>query len=341
MINRNINYTNICAYRCSFCAFSKRTGGKKPTENPYNLDVAEVVQRAREAVAQGATEVCMQGGIHPSYDGNTYLGLLAGLKAELPQLHVHAFSPLEVMHGATTLGLSSVEFLQELKRQGLGSLPGTAAEILSDDVRAIICPDKVTTGEWLRIIGEAHRAGLPTTSTIMFGHVEEYVHWARHILAIRNLQEETGCITEFVPLPFVHVNSPIYKRGQSRCGPTWRETVLMHAVSRLALSPLIPNIQTSWVKLGPVGAQRMLLAGANDFGGVLMNESISRAAGSEWGQDISAGQIGKLLEEIGRISEQRTTLYRRVESQSAASRLSRIPVITEGTQVAAACPAAH
>jgi FO synthase len=341
VINRNINYTNICAYRCSFCAFSKRTGGNKLTESPYNLDVAEVVQRAREAVAQGGTEVCMQGGIHPSYDGNSYLGLLAGLKAELPHLHVHAFSPLEVLHGATTLGLSTAEFLQELKRQGLGSLPGTAAEILSDDVRAIICPDKVTTGEWLRIIGEAHRAGLPTTSTIMFGHVDEYVHWARHILSIRDLQEETGGITEFVPLPFVHVNSPIYKSGQSRRGPTWRETVLMHAVSRLALSPLIPNIQTSWVKLGHVGAQRMLLAGANDFGGVLMNESISRAAGSEWGQGISAGQIGNLLEEIGRVSEQRTTLYRRVESQPAASRLARIPIITERTPAAAACPAAH
>lgn len=340
VINRNINYTNICAYRCSFCAFSKRTGGNKPTESPYNLDVAEVVQRAREAVAQGGTEVCMQGGIHPSYDGNTYLGLLAGLKRELPDLHVHAFSPLEVLHGATTLGLSTAEFLQELKRQGLGSLPGTAAEILSDDVRAIICPDKVTTAEWLRIIGEAHRAGLPTTSTIMFGHVDDYGHWAKHILALRDLQQETGGITEFVPLPFVHVNSPIYKRGQSRRGPTWRETVLMYAVSRLALSPLIRNIQTSWVKLGPVGAQRTLLAGANDFGGVLMNESISRAAGAEWGQGVTAAQIKSLLEEIGRTSEQRTTLYQRVAARPA-SRLARIPVIAEGAQAAAACPGSH
>lgn len=341
VINRNINYTNICAYRCSFCAFSKRTGGNKPTESPYNLDVAEVIQRAREAVAQGGTEVCMQGGIHPSYDGNTYLTLLSALKAELPELHVHAFSPLEVLHGATTLGVSSSEFLQELKRQGLGSLPGTAAEILSDDVRAIICPDKVTTAEWLRIIAEAHRAGLPTTSTIMFGHVDGYAHWARHILAIRDLQEETGGITEFVPLPFVHVNSPIYKRGQSRRGPTWRETVLMYSVSRLALSPLIPNIQTSWVKLGPVGAQRTLLAGANDFGGVLMNESISSAAGAEWGQTVTAAHIEQLLAEIGRVSEQRTTLYKRVEIKPAASRLARIPIIADGAPAAAACPGAH
>jgi len=341
VINRNINYTNICAYRCSFCAFSKRTGGNKPTESPYNLDAAEVVQRAREAVAQGGTEVCMQGGIHPSYDGNTYLGLLSALKAELPHLHVHAFSPLEVLHGATTLGVSTADFLQELKRRGLGSLPGTAAEILSDDVRSIICPDKVTTAEWLRIIGEAHKAGLPTTSTIMFGHVDSYAHWAKHILSLRDLQQETGGITEFVPLPFVHTNSPIYKRGQSRRGPTWRETVLMYAVSRLALSPLIPNIQTSWVKLGPVGAQHTLLAGANDFGGVLMNESISRAAGAEWGQGVTSDQIGGLLAEIGRVSEQRTTLYQRVEPRPAASRLARIAVVAEGRPAVTACAGAH
>jgi FO synthase len=333
VVNRNINYTNICAYRCSFCAFSKRTGGSKPTEAPYDLGVTEVLQRAREAVAQGATEVCMQGGIHPSYDGSNYLRLLAALKAELPDLHVHAFSPLEVLHGAATLGLSTAEFLAELKRQGLGSLPGTAAEILSDDVRAIICPDKVTTAEWLRIIREAHRVGLPTTSTIMFGHVEEYMHCANHILAIRDLQEETGGFTEFVPLPFVHVNSPIYKRGQSRRGPTWRETVLMYAVSRLALSPVIPNIQTSWVKLGPAGAQRTLLAGANDFGGVLMNESISRAAGAEWGQGMTGSQIEALLAGIGRVSQERTTLYQRVEKTPPASRRMPVPIYAEGAPV--------
>jgi FO synthase len=333
VVNRNINYTNICTYRCSFCAFSKRTGGNSPTETPYDLDVREVVRRAREAVAQGGTEVCMQGGIHPSYDGNTYLNLLKALKTALPGLHVHAFSPLEVQHGAATLGVSTSEFLHELKRQGLGSLPGTAAEILSDDVRQIICPDKVTAAEWLRIVREAHRAGLPTTSTIMFGHLETYEHWAKHILSIRDLQEDTGGITEFVPLPFVHLNSPVYKRGHARRGPTWRETVLMYAVSRLALSPAIRNIQTSWVKLGPVGAQRTLLAGANDFGGVLMNESISRAAGAEWGQTVSASQIEKLVHEIGRVSQQRTTLYERVVLPVSPS--LRIPVTSDiGVHVA-------
>lgn len=328
VINRNINYTNICAYKCSFCAFSKRTGGNKPTEVPYILDYAEVVKRAQEAVAQGGTEVCMQGGIHPSYDGNTYLGLLSAVKSALPDLHVHAFSPLEVLHGATTLGVSTQEFLKELKTRGLGSLPGTAAEILSDDIRDIICPDKVTTAEWLRIVGEAHNIGLRTTSTIMFGHVEHYHHWAKHLLSLRALQVETGGFTEFVPLPFVHVNSPMYKRGQSRRGPTWREVVLMYAVSRLSLSPVIPNIQTSWVKLGPVGAQKTLLAGANDFGGVLMNESISRAAGAEWGQGVTASQIEGLLAEIGRTSQERTTLYRKAETGNTARR--SIPIYVKG-----------
>lgn len=333
--NRNINYTNICSYRCGFCAFSKRTGGNKLTEGPYDLDVGEVVQRAREAVARGGTEVCMQGGIHPKYNGHTYLVLLSAVKAALPEVHVHAFSPLEVLHGATTLGISTAEFLHELKRQGLGSLPGTAAEILADDVRAIICPDKLTTSEWLRIVREAHRAGLATTSTIMFGHVENYGHWAKHLLAIRDLQDETGGITEFVPLPFVHNNSPLYKRGQSRRGPTWRETLLMYAVSRLVLGQLIPNIQTSWVKLGPRGAQQTLLAGANDFGGVLMNESISRAAGAEWGQGISVSQIERLLAEIGRPSEQRTTLYEPVKM--ARSRIDRFPIVVENGPTIAAC----
>lgn len=339
VVNRNINYTNICAYRCSFCAFSKRTGGRQASESPYELDVGQVVERAREAVARGATEVCMQGGIHPSYDGHTYLGLVSALKAALPGLHVHAFSPLEVLHGATTLGVSTVEFLQELKRRGLGSLPGTAAEILCDDVRALICPDKVTTQEWLRIVGEAHLAGLPTTSTIMFGHVEDYRHWARHLLLLRDLQARTGGLTEFVPLPFVHVNSPVYKRGQSRRGPTWRETVLMYAVSRLALSPLIAHIQTSWVKLGPAGAQLTLQAGANDFGGVLMNESISRAAGADWGQGVTVDRIEGLLRDIGRVSQERTTLYRRVDQPpGAGSRLARVAIVAEGAQLAACSP---
>ncbi|GAA4322936.1 bifunctional FO biosynthesis protein CofGH [Pigmentiphaga soli] len=327
VVNRNINYTNICSYRCGFCAFSKRTGGARPSEGPYDLDLAEVAARAREAWQRGATEVCMQGGIHPAYDGNTYLALLRAVKEAVPALHVHAFSPLEVQHGASTLGVSTGEFLQELKRQGLGSLPGTAAEILCDDVRRVICPDKLTASQWLDVVRAAHRAGLRTTSTIMFGHVESPAHWARHLVALRDLQADTGGITEFVPLPFVPFNSPIYKRGQARRGPTWRETLLMYAVSRLAFGTLIPNIQTSWVKLGPRAAQLTLRAGVNDFGGVLMNESISRAAGAEWGQGVTAEQIRGLATEIGRCAQQRTTLYRPVDP--APHGRFPIPVVME------------
>lgn len=335
VVNRNINYTNICSYKCGFCAFSKRTGGNQPVEGPYRLEHAEVVQRAQEAWDQGATEVCMQGGIHPSYDGNTYLGLLRAVKEAIPDMHVHAFSPLEVSHGAHTLGISVTEFLQELKRAGLGSLPGTAAEILTDDMRAILCPDKLNTAEWLHVIGEAHRVGIRTTSTIMFGSVEAPVHWARHLLALRDLQQETGGLTEFVPLAFVHVNSPIYKRGLSRKGPTWRETLLMYAVSRLVFGKLIPNIQTSWVKLGPKGAQATLDAGVNDFGGVLMNESISRAAGASWGQGLSAAEVEKLILDAGRRPQQRTTLYENAAARPAAGR--RIAILAAGSQPQPAC----
>jgi len=335
VVNRNINYTNICSYKCGFCAFSKRTGGNKPVEGPYNLDHAEVVQRAREAWDAGATEVCMQGGIHPSYDGNTYLGLLRAVKEAIPTMHVHAFSPLEVSHGAQTLGISVTEFLQELKRAGLGSLPGTAAEILSDDMRAILCPDKLNTSEWLHVVSEAHKVGIRTTSTIMFGSIESPVHWARHLLALRDTQQETGGFTEFVPLAFVHVNSPIYKRGLSRKGPTWRETLLMYAVSRLVFGKLMPNIQTSWVKLGPKGAQATLNAGVNDFGGVLMNESISRAAGASWGQGLSATEVEKLILEMGRQPQQRTTLYDKAPARPAVAR--RIDIVAAGSQPQPAC----
>ena len=313
VVNRNINYTNVCAYRCSFCAFSKRTGGERAVDGPYNLAFAEVAQRAREAWERGATEVCMQGGIHPSFDGGTYLGLLQAVKAAVPGMHVHAFSPLEVWHGARTLDIAPREMLRELRSQGLGSLPGTAAEILDDEVRAIICPDKLNTAQWLSVIEDAHREGIPTTATIMFGHVERPLHWARHLLAVRGLQERTGGFTEFVPLPFVPMNTPMFKRHMSRNGATWREAVLMHAVARLALHPLIPNIQASWAKLGPAGLQQMLQAGVNDLGGVLMNESISRAAGADWGQELSMDALAAIAAAGGRQLEQRTTLYQRVE----------------------------
>jgi len=309
VVNRNINYTNVCRYRCTFCAFSKGRTAAALRGRPYDLSQEEIARRVREAWARGATEVCLQGGIHPDYTGQTYLDVLATVKAAAPDIHIHAFSPLEVTHGAKTLGLPVAAFLAELKAAGLGSLPGTAAEILDDEVRAVICPDKLTTAEWLEVIRAAHGLGLRTTATIMFGHVDRARHWARHIRHIRALQEETGGFTEFVPLPFVHMEAPIWLRGQSRRGPTFREAILMHAVARLAFHPVIPNIQASWVKLGPDGAAAALRAGANDLGGVLMNESITRAAGARHGQEMNPAQLEDLIRGLGRVPRQRTTLY--------------------------------
>lgn len=322
VINRNINYTNICTHTCSFCAFSKTSSKGGFRDKPYNLDVSEIAGRAREAVERGATEVCLQGGIHPSYTGDTYLAILREVKAACPDLHVHAFSPLEVSQGARTLGMPVIDYLRRLKDAGLGSLPGTAAEILCDDIRAQICPDKLTTQEWLDVVGAAHTIGLPTTSTIMFGHLERPEHWARHLLALRRQQAETGGFTEFVPLPLVHMEAPFYRRGQSRKGPTWREAVMMHAVARIALHGSIDSIQCSWVKLGVPGAAAVLAAGANDLGGVLMNESISRAAGAAHGQDVSVDDLKAAAAAAGRPLRQRTTLYgnphsARVERQLA------------------------
>jgi len=310
IVNRNINYTNVCTYKCGFCAFSKGKTAIDLRGTPYDLALEEVERRTREGWARGGLEVCMQGGIHPDYTGETYLELCRTAKRAVPEIHIHAFSPLEVMHGATTLGLSIAEFLTELKEAGLSTLPGTAAEILDDEVRAIICPDKLTTDEWLNIIGTAHRVGLRTTSTIMYGHVETPLAWARHLKRIRALQRETGGITEFVPLPFVHMESPMYLKGHARKGPTFREAVLMHAVARLALHPLITNIQVSWVKMGPDGAKKCLVSGANDMGGTLMNESISRAAGTQHGQEFSPADMDGLIRSIGRVPRQRTTLYK-------------------------------
>ena len=307
---RNISYTNICLYKCGFCAFSKGKTHDDLRGKPYLLDRAEIQRRVREAWDRGATEVCMQGGIHPSFNGNTYLDILRAAKEAVPEIHVHAFSPLEVTHGAETLGMSLRDYLLMMKENGLGSLPGTAAEILDDEIRSQLAPDKMPTDEWLHIVGEAHRAGLPTTSTIMFGHLEGYVHWARHLLRLRKLQKETGGITEFVPLPFVHMEAPMYRRGKARKGPTLREAILMHAVARLVLHPVIRNIQVSWAKMGPLWAQRCLKSGANDLGGTLMNEFISRAAGASHGQEFSPQHMEDLIGEIGRQPMQRTTLYR-------------------------------
>ncbi len=309
VVNRNINYTNICAYKCGFCAFSKGRTADALRGKPYDLDLSEVARRTEEAWARGGTEVCLQGGIHPRYTGETYLALARTVRAAVQDIHLHAFSPLEVAHGAETLGLTVREFLLRLKDAGLDTLPGTAAEILDDEVRRVICPDKLSTAEWLHVVGTAHRVGFRTTATIMFGHMETVQHWARHLLRIRDLQAETGGFTEFVPLPFVHMEAPMGVRGEVRRGPTFREVRLMHAVARLALHPLIPNIQTSWVKLGPAGVAACLAAGANDLGGTLMNESISRAAGTQHGQEMPPAAMETLIRSIGRTPRQRTTLY--------------------------------
>jgi FO synthase len=308
-VNRNLNYTNVCSYACSFCAFSRGRGHESLRGPAYDLSLAEIQRRVREAAARGATEVCMQGGIHPAYTGETYLELLHAVKDAVPSMHVHAFSPLEVAHGARTLGLSVEAYLRRLKDAGLGSLPGTAAEILDDEIREVICPDKLSTTEWLSVIEAAHGVGLRTTATIMFGHVERPVHWARHLVRIRDLQRRTGGFTELVPLPFVHMEAPMNLRGSSRRGPSWRETLLMHAVARLVLNPVLRNIQTSWVKLGADGVRACLDAGANDLGGTLMNESISRAAGTEHGQELDPRALEALIRAAGRVPLQRTTLY--------------------------------
>jgi FO synthase len=308
-VNRNINYTNVCGYRCGFCAFSKGRLSANLRGAPYDLALDEIARRAAEAWARGATEVCLQGGIHPDYTGDTYLSIVRAVKDVAPEMHVHAFSPLEISQGAATLGLSVSDYLVALKEAGLGSLPGTAAEILDDEVRAVLCADKLSTDEWLAVMETAHSVGLRTTSTIMHGHLEQPVHHARHLLRLRGLQERTGGFTEFVPLPFVHMEAPIYLKGIARKGPTFRETVLMHAVARLALNPVIPNIQTSWVKLGVQGAEACLNAGVNDLGGTLMNESISRAAGAAHGQEFAPGEIEALIRKSGRVPRQRTTLY--------------------------------
>jgi FO synthase len=309
VVNRNINYTNICLYHCGFCAFSKGRGFNDLRGPAYNLELDEVARRTVEAAQRGATEVCLQGGIHPSFTGETYLNIVRAVKEAVPWMHVHAFSPLEVQHGANTLGLTLAVYLEKLRAAGLSTLPGTAAEILDDEIRDIICPDKLRTDEWLEVIGTAHEVGLRTTATIMFGHVERPVHWARHLQRLRSLQERTGGITEFVPLGYVHMEAPLWRKGRTRSGPSFREAVLMHAVPRLTLHPLIRNIQTSWVKMGALGAALCLDAGANDLGGTLMNESITRAAGGVHGQELDAAGLQALARRIGRTARQRTTLY--------------------------------
>ncbi len=328
VVNRNINYTNVCYFKCQFCAFSKGKHSEDLRGKPYDLDPAEITRRVQEAWARGATEVCMQGGIHPQYTGQTYLDIIDTVKAAEPEMHVHAFSPLEVWQGAGTLGVPLREFLARLKEAGLGTLPGTAAEVLDDEVRKILCPDKINTSEWFEVMRTAHEVGFRTTATIMYGHVDRYEHWARHLLRVRALQAETGGFTEFVPLPFVHMEAPLYLKGRARRGPTFREAVLMHAVARLSLHPHITNIQASWVKMGHEGVVACLAAGVNDLGGTLMNESITRAAGAEHGQETSPEQMLDMIRAAGREPVQRSTTYGPVSDERKAAALDA-PALTD------------
>jgi FO synthase len=309
VVNRNINYTNVCYFKCQFCAFSKGKMSENLRGRPYDLSPEEIMRRTREAYERGATEVCLQGGIHPEYTGQTYIDICHSIKQVIPDMHIHAFSPLEVWQGAHTLGLSLDDYLGQLKEAGLGTLPGTAAEILDDDVRATLCPDKINSAQWLEVMEAAHKQGFNTTATIMYGHIEKYEHVANHLLKIRRLQAKTGGFTEFVILPFIHMEAPMFLKGGARKGPTFREAVLMHAVSRLVLNPLFKNIQASWTKLGPDGLKACLNAGVNDLGGTLMNETITRAAGASHGQETSPEQMEAIITGMGRTPRQRTTSY--------------------------------
>jgi FO synthase len=310
--NRNINYTNVCTFKCKFCGFSKGPLSLNLRGTPYLLTLDDIAQRAAQAWEMGASEVTLQGGIHPDFDGDYYIDVTRAVKDAVPEMHVHGFTALEVTEGAKRLGESLETYLIRLKDAGLASLPGTAAEILDDKIRAILCPDKVNTEEWLECHRVAHSVGLRSNITIMFGSVEHTDSWAKHMVVTRDLQKETGGFTEFVGLPFVHMASPIYLQRKSRRGPTFRENILMHAVARIAYHGLIDNIQVSWTKVGIDGARQMLNAGCNDLGGTLMDENISRAAGANHGQKMSEDSFSALVSPLGRTLEQRTTTYGRV-----------------------------
>ena len=310
VVNRNINYTNQCTYKCGFCAFSKGPRSLNLREDPYLLTVPHVVERAVEAWNRGATEVCLQGGIHPEFTGDFYVTVVEAIKEAVPGMHVHGFTPLEVWQGAETLGIPVREFLTTLRDAGLGTLPGTAAEILDDRVREYLCPDKIRTAQWAEVMMTAHELGLRSTATMMFGHIDDPAAWANHFETLRIIQRATGGFTEFVPLPFVHMGAPIYLRGAARPGPTWDEVVLVHSVARIAFDGLINNIQASWVKLGLEAGLTLLTAGANDLGGTLMDEYISAAAGAAHGSMMGAEDFTSAIESIGRVPQRRTTLYR-------------------------------
>ncbi len=310
VVNRNINFTNVCYVGCRFCAFAQR----EVDDESYTLTLSEVADRAEEAWSKGATEVCMQGGIHPDLPGSFYFDVVDAVKRRTPEMHVHAFSPMEILNGATKLGISFEDFLTEAKAHGLGTIPGTAAEILDDDVRWMLTKGKLPADTWEEIVRTAHGLGIASSSTIMFGHVDAPPHWVAHMRRIGRIQADTGGFTEFVPLPFVHQHAPIYLSGKARPGASFEENLRMHAVARILLEGLIPNIQVSWVKLGVDACQTILRSGANDFGGTLMEETISRMAGAEWGIEMTPDQFDDAIVAIGRTPAERTTTYGRVDA---------------------------
>jgi FO synthase len=316
VVNRNINFTNVCYTGCRFCAFAQR----EVDPESYTLRLHEVADRAEEAWRYGATEVCMQGGLHPSLPGEFYFQLLDAVKARVPDMHIHAFSPMEVLNGSARLGISFREFLEECKRRGLGSIPGTAAEILDDDVRWVLTKGKLPADVWEEIVKTAHSVGLPSSSTIMYGHVDAPPHWVAHIRRIGRIQDESGGFTEFVPLPFVHQSSPIYLAGKARPGPTHDDNRRMHAIARILLHGRIRNVQVSWVKMGIEACQLLLRGGANDFGGTLMEETISRMAGAEWGIRKEPQELVDAIRAVGRTPVERTTTYGRVHRSSVTPR---------------------
>ena len=309
VINRNINYTNQCYYKCGFCGFSKGPNSLNLKEKPYAIDIQEVVERTVEAYEMGASEVCLQGGIHPNYTGEFYLKMVEDIKSAVPKMHIHGFTPLEIWQGAETINLSVEEYLIKLKKAGLNTLPGTAAEILDDRVRKYLCPDKITSSQWAYVMEVAHSLGIKSTATIMFGHIDDIDSWVNHFSLIKNVQNKTHGFTEVVPLPFVHMGSPIYLRGKSMPGPTWDEIVLIHSLARIYFVNLIDNIQASWVKLGHDGAGRLLHAGVNDLGGTLINENISRASGADHGQETTQDQFIQIIKSENKNPVLRNTLY--------------------------------
>ena len=307
--NRNINYTNQGYYKCGFCGFSKGPQSLDLKEKPYTLTPDEVLQRTIEAHQTGASEVCLQGGIHPSYTGDFYIDLVKRIKQELPEMHIHGFTPLEIWQGANTVNKSVEAYLAELKEAGLGTLPGTAAEILDDRIRKYLCDDKITSSQWGYVMEVAHSIGIKSTATIMFGHIDDLESWVNHFQLIKDIQIKTNGFTEIVPLPFVHMGSPIFLQGKSMPGPTWDEVILMHALARIYFHNTIDNIQASWVKLGHDGAKVLLRSGVNDLGGTLINENISRASGANHGQETTDTEFINLIKDAGKVPYLRNTLY--------------------------------